>query len=94
LRENYFLAATTRGNDTMEQLAIRQTYDVVAHVRFEIVQLENDWIDWCTECTIDLKMSMKNELQVKKEQRCFTYGNICFCGGNKELTSSLRFIGC
>jgi hypothetical protein len=39
---------------------------VVAHVRFEIVQLENDWIDWCTEGAINLKMSMKNELQVKR----------------------------
>jgi hypothetical protein len=66
LRENYFLAATTRRDDTMKQLAIRQTYDMVAHVRFEIVQLENDWIDWCTECAINLKMSMKNELQVRK----------------------------
>jgi len=53
----------------MEQLAIRQTYNVVAHVRFEIVQLENDWIDWCTECAINLKMSMKNELQDKKGKK-------------------------
>jgi 23S rRNA C2498 (ribose-2'-O)-methylase RlmM len=50
----------------MEQLAIRQTYDVVAHVRFEIVELENDWIDWCTECAINLKLPMEHERQVKK----------------------------
>jgi hypothetical protein len=53
----------------MEQLAIRQTYDVVAHVRFKIVQVEKNWIDWCTECAICLKIPMKNELRVKKRKK-------------------------
>jgi hypothetical protein len=53
----------------MEQLAIRQTYDVVAHVCFEIVQFENDWIDWCTECAINLEISVRSELQVRKGKK-------------------------